>query len=322
MAALCVFIGSMGRNSKSRKGSVAALVVVCFLLALDLLRADLLPNLIPNLLPPFERQAVPFVLLALVAGAFAFVRRAAWPGGVLLRSFVLVGPWFFAAPSFLICLANGRVPGLARVALFSLVPVFALVFEPYFGAGAGQLRRSGLLAALAGVVGALCVFPVTFPESIDTARGFLAVILATVCVAAANCWAVRVACELPPQSTAPMAAIAGASVALTFAILSAFTERTVWTWGALAPELTWAAVVETPALLLLFWLLRRMSATRMTTRYTIAPLFAVLTGVALMRPRLELRSWLGLVAMAAGAGYLLFAPEQEAEATGLSLHRE
>ena len=55
-----------------------------------------------------------------------------------------------------------------------------------------------------------------------------------------------------------------------------------------------------PALLLLFWLMRRMAASRMTARFLLAPLLAILAGMALERSAPPLRGWIGM-ALLAGA---------------------
>jgi drug/metabolite transporter (DMT)-like permease len=259
-------------------------------------------------------------LLAVAAGLIAVARRAHWPRGLPFGNSVLIGLGLFVAPAGLVFLADGWVPGLARTALFTLVPVFTLVFEPYAGGGLDRQSHGALLAALASVAGALRVFPVALPASSEAALALCAVILAAACVAAANCKAVVVATELVSKSTSAMAAIAGATAAVAFAAVSAVMERPIWNWETLAPELLWSAVVEVPALLLLFWLMSRMSATRMATRYVIAPLLAILIGATLMRSALVPRTWLGLLSMAGGAAYLLLAPAAKAESIGLSLH--
>jgi drug/metabolite transporter (DMT)-like permease len=118
----------------------------------------------------------------------------------------------------------------------------------------------------------------------------------------------------------PMAATAGATAAIGLGALSAVTERAVWNWGALGPELGWSGVVEAPGLLLLFWLMGRMSAGRMTTRYVLAPFIAILVGLALMQPVVGARVWLGLALMAGGAGWLLFAPVDGGDGDGAKLN--
>jgi len=86
------------------------------------------------------------------------------------------------------------------------------------------------------------------------------------------------------------------------------------------PELAWSAAVGLPALLLLFWLMHRMSAVGMTTRFVVAPLITALFGVALFRPEVSLRDLLGFVLIAAGAGYLLFASDEEPDSPSLRLN--
>jgi drug/metabolite transporter (DMT)-like permease len=59
--------------------------------------------------------------------------------------------------------------------------------------------------------------------------------------------------------------------------------------------------VGRPGLLLLFWLMRRISAARMTTRFVLAALLTALFGVILFRPEVSLRAVLGFVLIAACA---------------------
>ena len=117
-----------------------------------------------------------------------------------------------------------------------------------------------------------------------------------------------------------MAAIAGFTVLASFALLGPILERQAWTFRGIGPELIWSAAVGLPALLLLFWLMRRMSAVRMTTRFVIAPLITALFGVALFHPQASLRGILGFVLIAAGAGWLLFAPDKESDGASLPLN--
>lgn len=295
----------------------AGLLLLCFLWSLASLRPDLFPNLLPNLLPPLESQALPFALLGLSAALFSFVRGAGWPQPRQIRSAVLIGLGLFVAPAVAFYLSKEYVSDLTVVALFSLTPVFAVVLEPHIGRGVAPEPRGGLLAALAAVVGTLYVIPAGAPNSIRSGSAFCAVILAAACVAATNCLAVTVAAESTKQSFAPLAAIAATTAVAGLGVLSALTEVSVWQWHELAPELAWSAAAEFPGLLLLFWLMRRMSAARMTTRFVLTPLMASLIGLVLLRPTVELRAAVGLLLMAAGSGWLLFAPQDNPE-TGTS----
>lgn len=293
---------------------IGGLLLLCFLWSLGSLRSDLLPNLPTGLLPPMERQAVPFALLALSAAVFAWMRRAVWPRGARLWAWVLVGLGLFAGPAVILALCAGRVPAMTRVALFSLVLVFAVVVEPYIGRDDGLRSRGALIAALAAVVGMLCIFPVNIPDSLDAGAGFCAVIAVAAMIAATNCFAVRIASESAEGSIAPMAAIAGTTAALAIAAASLVSEQPIWRWNACASELAWSAAVELPALVLLFWLMRRMSAARMTIRFVFSPLLTILISIALLRPSVDSRGWLGMVLLAGGTGWILLAPREHLDA--------
>ncbi len=319
----CVLIKSMFakwlRRARTSGAPVVGLLMLSFLWSLSSLRADLFPNLGENLVPYMEKQEVAFALLAIFAAAMGVARRAEWPRGREVWDWVVVGFGLFVVPAALVYLSNESISGQTRVALFSLAPVFAVVFEPYLGVGTGTESRNGLMAALVAVVGTLCVFPIALPGSLESGIAFFGVILAAGCVAAANCRAVKLSAELRGRPVLPVAAIAGATAAAGLAALSATTERAVWNWSALGPELAWSTGVELPGLLLLFWLMRRMSAARMTTRYVLAPFFAILVGLVLMQPAAGARIWLGLALVAVGAGWILFSAEDNADGDGAGL---
>jgi len=287
---------------------MAALLLLCFLWSLGSLRIDLLPVLDNHTLPPMEKQALPLAFLAITASLLAITKRRRWPQRRQVFTAILIGLGLFVVPALLVSLSNQGISELTRVALFSLVPVFTVVLEPHVSGTTGQQRRGALIAALIAVGGTLCIFPAQVPNSITAAAAFGAVVLAAACIGAANCFAVTAATESPITTTA---AIAGITALASFAMLGPFVERETWTWHGIGPELAWSAVVGLPALLLLFWLMSRMSAVRMTTRFVIAPLMTALIGIALFRPEVSLRDILGFVLIAAGACWLLFAPDEE-----------
>jgi drug/metabolite transporter (DMT)-like permease len=299
---------------------LAGLLLLCFLWSLGSLKIDLFPSMNSDSLAQTLKEALPFGWLTTAATLFAAARQSKWPNVRQIWIAALIGLGLFVAPSWLAQFSSQWIPELTRVALFSLVPVFAVVFEPYIGGVAGLQRRGALIAALAAVGGTLCFFPADVPNSIEAGLAFCAVVLAAVCIAATNCLAVKVARQLPAESFAPMTAIAGATAAVGFGATAAFTEQFVWKWDIFAPELAWSAAVELPGLLLLFWLMRRISAVRMTTRFVLAPVFAALFGLLFLRPAIVLRSWLGLLLVGAGAGWLLFAPEEESGGASLPLN--
>ena len=230
-----------GHGLRAARGPIAGLLLLCFLSSLGSLRSDLLPNLTPVPLPQMEGKVLALALLAAAAAVFAGWRRAEWPRGRKLLDSVLVGVGLFVVPAVLVAAAAPWISSVMRVVLFSLAPVFAVVFEPYIGRGAGVGIRGGLLGGIAAVAGVLCVFPVEAPRSFAAGGALCAVMVAVACVAVANCYAVRIAAEVPGNSIAPMAAIAGSTAAVGLAAASAMTEQVVWRFDALAPSLAWSA---------------------------------------------------------------------------------
>ena len=295
-------------HSRVQPGTIVALLSLSLLWAAGPLRSELLPEQLAAALPRLATQALPLALLALVSAVFSWRPRAHWPRGRRLRSAIWIGLGLFTVPALLVNASAGWVSGLACAALLTLVPVFSIVLEPYFGNSAARPIRGALPAALVAVLGALLVFPAPNPASIQTASALAAVILA-----AANCYAVAVFQNFENPSAAPITAVAASVGALSLGIASLFLERSAPQPAAIAPKLLWAAAIELPALLLLFWLMRRLSAVQMSTRFVLAPLVVVPLGALLIQSTLVPRTWLGLLAMTVGAAYLLFAPEATEE---------
>jgi drug/metabolite transporter (DMT)-like permease len=79
------------------------------------------------------------------------------------------------------------------------------------------------------------------------------------------------------------------------------------------------AVPSLFAFALLFWLMRRMNAVQMTTRFLIAPLMANLISLALIRPHVDIQSWIGLVMISAGSGWMVIAPVESRESNSMTL---
>ncbi|HEY1767875.1 MAG TPA: DMT family transporter [Terracidiphilus sp.] len=302
-------------QAKRHIAPVAALLLLCFLWSVQSLRSDLFPGLIPAAMPPIELDILSFGLLAIAAFLVGWKRKARWPRSGQIWASILIGLGLFVVPAILLSLAADRVSSFTRVALFGLAPVFAVVLEPHFDSPSGGRENSnGLAAALVALVGMLCVFPLAAPATWEAALADCAVVVAAASVAAANHWAVYLAGQGEPF--APMAALAASAAALGLAAF-AISERIAWNWGASSVSLAWVSFVDLPALALLFWLMGRISAARMMTRFVIAPLMTILMGIALEQPALGLRTWIGLALMAAGACWLLSGRGHQA--TGITL---
>ncbi len=297
------------------------LLLLCLLWALPLLRSDLLPGSAPAAVSSsLAMQSIPLALFAVIVAIVALVRKARWPRGKMLGPTVLAGLGLFFVPAVLIEIARGEIDDSTRVALFSLAPVFAVVFEPYMGSALFTSQRTALAASLVSAVGTMLVFPLDLPQSSAAALAFCGVVVAVASVAAANCVAVRLACDQNAQSALTFPSIAAGSAAICLAFLSAVFQHHARPAPIPAPWTPdpWTAL-DLLVLALLFWLMRRMTALRMTTRFLIAPLLANLISLAFLRPGVQWRGWLGLLLIALGSGWLLFAPKDEPEETASPL---
>jgi len=293
---------------------VSVLLLLSLLWAMETAQSELLPGLVATddgvRFPPLARRALFFAILAAVEGVVAALsasKRTGWFVGWkdLLRNFG-VGVGLFAVPVFVAHTAGNQVSAYSRTALFTLVPVFAIVFQPYISPCAGVPSRFSLLAALAATSGAFCIFPVELPSSAGSGVAFVLVIAAAASIGAASCLAAEMTASRP---VAPVATIAATGAAIFFAAASGISERRGGSEGW--SDWPWMLILELPALLLLFLLFPRLSPVRMATRYLMAPLFAVLMGVFVEHPHLELRGIFGMLLMAAASGYLLFAGKSD-----------
>ena len=308
----CVLIESMrsGRIGCTRIGLSPALglLLLSVLWALASLRKDLLPHFGVDALSPLQGQAVLFSVFAAMAAFIAVVRRVEFPRGRRAWACAGIGLGLFVVPTALAAYAQGLVSTLDRVAVFSLTPVLAVVVEPYLQGSEPRQGKAALASALAAVAGVLCLLPLDIPGSFRAGAALCMLLATAFGIAATNCFAVRLPRNLAGRSTLPMAALAGAASAACFTAVVAFGPRTDWHWSALPLQLLGFVVVDLPVLFLLFWLMRRLAASRMTARFLFGPLFTILAGMALEPTSPPVRAWLGLALLAGGAGWLAFAP--------------
>jgi drug/metabolite transporter (DMT)-like permease len=290
---------------------IGGLMLLSLLWAAGWVRADLSPGSGAGLrLSPLWHEAVLLGVFAVGSGVVGMARRRRWLNLDATGKAVLVGAGLFVVPAVLTALAAGWIEDSTRVAVFSLTPLFAVVFEPHVGQGAEQTpeNRGGFLAAMTAVAGTFLVFPVELPRSYSSGFALMGLVMAAAAVAAANCIAVR---EVSHRGSSLLmfATVGAGSAACLIAPIGAMFRQSAEV-GVRAD--VWA-VLDLIALGLLFWLMRRMSAVQMTTRFLIAPLIANLIGLALLRPHVEIQSWIGLLLIVGGAGWMVFAPAEKGE---------
>jgi drug/metabolite transporter (DMT)-like permease len=314
----CVLIKSM-RLRRIGLPPGLGLLLLSALWAVGSLRADLFPHAGTDTLPHALGEAALFSFFAVAAACIAAARGLEFPRGRDAWGCAGIGLGLFLFPAALVACAQGELSTLDRVAAFSLTPVFAVVLEPHLQGSIPRLGKAALGAALTAVTGILCLFPLDIPGSFRAAMALLALLAASFAIAAANCIAVRLAFRLAGRSILPMAAQAAGATAICFAAAGALAPHAAWRWNELSYQLLGLLVIELPALFLLFWLMPRLAASRMTARFLLAPLLTIFVGMALEAPSLSVRAWLGTVLLAGGAGWLVFAPAETTEVAGLEL---
>jgi drug/metabolite transporter (DMT)-like permease len=303
------------RTGRTRTGLSAALglLLLSAIWAVSSLRTDLVPQFGTDPMSLAQRQAALFSVFAVVAASIAVARRVEFPRGRRAWACAGIGLGLFVVPATLAACTEGWVSTLDRVAVFSLTPVFAVVLEPYLQDGAPPQGKAALAGTIAAFAGILCLFPLDIAGSLRAGAALCALLAAAFGIAATNCLAVRLARNLAGRSTLPMAAQAAAASAVCFAAAATFTPHTAWRWSALPFQLPGLLAIDLPALFLLFWLMRRLAASRMTARFLLAPLFTIILGMALEPTSPPVRAWVGMALLAGGAGWLAFGPAERTQ---------
>jgi len=310
-------------TQRTRAGLTSALglLLLSALWAVASLLNDLIPHFGADSLAPVQRQAALFFVFAAVAAFIAVAHRVEFPRGRRAWANAGIGFGLFVIPSTLVACARGWVSNLDQIVVFSLTPVIAVVLEPYLQGSAPRQGKGALTCTLAAVAGILLIFPIDIPSTLHAGAALCALVAAAFSIAVTNCFAVRLARNQAGRSTLPMAAQAGTASALCFATVAAFTPHAPRNWGALPAQLFEPMLTGLPTLFLLFWLMRRLGTSRMAARFLIAPLFAIVAGMALEAIFPPMRAWFGIALLAGGAGWLLFAPAEEPDVKRIaSLH--
>jgi len=291
------------------------LLLLSALWALGTLRTELFPRFGSDTVSHALGQAVLFSIFAVMAACIAVVRRVEFPRGRSAWACAGVGLGLFLFPAALLAWAQGELSTFDRVAVFSLTPVFAAVLEPYLQGSTPSRAKAALGASLTAITGVLFLFPLSIPGSLRAGTALFALLTASFGIATANCVAVRLAVRVAERSILPMAALAAGVTAICFAAAATFNPHAAWRSSSLLGLL----VIDLPALFLLFWLMPRLAASRMTARFLLAPLMTLVLGMALEAPSVPVRAWLGTLLLGGGAGWLVFAPAERPELEGLEL---
>ncbi len=303
---------------RTARTPLAAFLVLCLLGSLGPLRSEFAPAITSSALPPWLTLALPYLLAAVVAAAYALLNRLIWLSASQARTAAFIGLGLFAVPALVLRLAQPWIDPFTQVILLALVPVFAVVLEPHIAQPYTPARHT-LVAALAAAAGLLLVFPFQLPRTTAVAAAWLAALLAVCIVAAAYCRAAQLAIQIPSSSVASFTVVCCAASAAAFLLVGNVESAFHLPSAPPHAQLLWSTLIDAPSLLLLFWLLPRLPASRITTRFILSPLFTSLAGLILLQPALTLRTTLGLVLAAGGSAWLLLAPASRPDASSASL---
>lgn len=223
-----------------------------------------------------------------------------------LISILITGLCIFVLPSAAYEFASTAVTPSTTTALFCAIPVFTTVAAAVFAPGMTQ--RQLLWPSLAGLLGALLLFPSELPASLRSELLFAFLVASCIAIAIA---AVRIHSVLQgvplPQAVAIIAL--GASISLGVYGLSlgwphiSILILEVETFRCLAFDL--------PFVWLLTWLLRETDPICLSSRFLLTPLVTVLEGYAIIHILPDTRQLTAIVLITAGALVLLYKNDPE-----------
>lgn len=284
---------------------IAGVALLCVLSGSGWLLAQLCPG---ELGYPFA-GCIHFVLIGVI-GLLAWLRTG-WPR-LAARSagaIALAGIAVFALPAVVLQVTAGSVSEFFSVALFCSIPVFTvLLLGAWNSTGSGGISSRGLIASVAGLGGALRLFPVELPTS---TRGWVfAALLALSCVSiAAACillhrllQGARLPAVVAILSFASAAALGSYDTTLGWPVLSLH---------AVSIQCLRCLVFDLPVVWLTVWLLREVSPQRLCARFLLAPLITAAEGYATMRAGIDLTAAIAMLLIAAGGVMLLLGRESE-----------
>jgi drug/metabolite transporter (DMT)-like permease len=250
-------------------------------------------------LPPFGLLSMRMAITTAVLGAYAAVLRMtlAQPA-----AYVVAQTAFFALSQALLFIALGLTSAGRVAILFNTQPFFTLLLLPLFFSGERVTPRRwlGTGVAFGGVALVLAERGAAGGSPLGDLRGDL------LAMAAALCWTANIVLNkrMPGRFNAvAMVFWNCAGAALLFGLLSWQLESpSAWrfTVPAMAGVVYLGVVAACLGFVLVAWLTRTYSASRVNVFVFLSPIFGVLIGWALLGEAVSLQQALGALAVAAG----------------------
>lgn len=255
---------------------IAALLLLCFLWGMEWLRELLVLPATSSTL----RMAITCTLAALLYVLFPSER------GISRRG-IASAIGLFAIP--LLLQQAAHLSGYTSAALWAIAPVLIVVV---CGARSTGLRQEMLITALTGVAGTLLILPFQFPAS--PSDGFHWLILLTGIASAA------VASVMAPEAAGfRTTGLLCAAVPLWIATVARGSV------SLSLPELLWIGCIDLPGMLLLLWLLKRMTPEALSTRYLLPMAITILTSWVALHQQMTIRFAGGVVLLLASSAALI-----------------
>ncbi|MSO95932.1 MAG: EamA/RhaT family transporter [Thermoleophilia bacterium] len=223
---------------------------------------------------PLTLVAIRFSIACVLLLALAVVTRARWPTRREALHSAVVG--LFLQAAYVCCVFIALDQGLAAVVtalVVGLQPLLsACVVGPLLNERVRPMQWAGLVIGLAGV--ALVVARgVEFGSG--TELGLLLAVVALVGITAGTVYQRRF-CRAIDLRTGTACSFASATVVSIFLAFAIEPMHVRWTWQLFASLAWMSAVLSVGTILLLFWLLRRMEVTRVTSLFYLVPPVAAL----------------------------------------------
>ncbi len=240
-------------------------------------------------------------LLCVLFGVACFLRRETLPWQLLGEAGAWCGVLFAGAP-LVSAGAGGSVSGLTQVLIFAIVPVMTVFVMGQREADGEGMRM--LVPVLAGMGGLALLLPFEWPNTGVGWGWFLGLLGCAALIAVAG---IRLKSLLEGRALMPVAA-AGCAVAAVLAGLGwrVFEAGPVeMRVGQGLVEVGWAVVVDGTLVLLMLWLVRKMSPVEFSVRFLMVPWVTLVGGLIVTREPVGWTSLAGLVLAGGAGGYVL-----------------
>jgi drug/metabolite transporter (DMT)-like permease len=260
-----------------------------------------------NDIPPITFAAIRFLLAAAVLGTVIAVRRIELPHNsrdlrLLTATGILTIGIAYSAQFW----GQQYVSSGLTAVMFSTVPLFALLFA-HVGLPGEPMTKAKFAGVTLGLVGVVVIFSDQLKsEGPLVVWGCVGFLIGSASMALAQVLIKARARHIDPLLIACYQMVVGGSTLLVIGILAdGGPLRVSWTPSAVVSLAYLSLAGSALGFFLLYWLLRHMQVTKVTSMALVHPLVAVVAGSVVLGETLSWRIGLGAVAILAGLAMIL-----------------